>query len=387
MNTCLRSARRELARLWQSPWDLAMVTWVPVLALALVWWMFSTGVPRQLPVAVLDNDHSALSRQLVHLLDAAPGIHVNAHLPNMTEAEAALRSVSVYAVITIPTDFERDVKTGHAGDVTLLHNAQFATHSGIVQRDVRAAVATLSAGMETSARAKRGEAPRAVKVSFMPIQVRAHNLFNPAGDYEPFLGLSLIPAVLHILAMTAGVWAVGREIRDHTLTEWLNAATRFETLQALLGKLAVPGLSLSVIGSVAMVAATLGRGWAPVGSLGAVLAGLCLLVWVSLLMGALLAGITRSLQTALSGVGFLSSPAFAFSGVGFPLAAMSSGARMWALTMPYTHYIRLQTEQLLVGTPLRQSAATLAGLGLATVLLWVLAGLAIPGAQPLAQEH
>jgi ABC-2 type transport system permease protein len=377
MNPCLHSVRRELARLRHSPWELAMVTWVPMLALALVWWMFSTGVPRQLPVAVVDQDHSALSRQLVRLLDAAPGIRVSAHLPNTTEADAALRAVSVYAVVTIPADFERDVKTGHVGDVTLLHNAQFATHSGIVQRDVRAAVATLSAGVEASARAKRGEAPQAVKVSVMPIQVRAHNLFNPAGDYEPFLGLSLIPAVLHILAMTAGVWAVGRELRERTLAEWLNAASLGHTLQALLGKLAVPGVSLGVIGSVAMVAATLGRGWVPVGSLWVVLGGLWLLVAVSLLTGALLVGLTRSLATALSGAGFLSSPAFAFSGVGFPLAAMSGGARAWALAMPYTHYIRLQTEQLLMGTPVTHSASTVAGLAVAAGLLWGVAGWAV----------
>lgn len=377
MNPCLHSARRELARLRRSPWELAMVTWVPVLALALVWWMFSTGVPRQLPVAVVDQDHSALSRQLVRLLDAAPGIRVTAHLPNAAEADAALRSVAVYAVVAIPADFERDVKTGHVGDVTLLHNAQFATHSGIVQRDVRAAVGTLSAGVEATARAKRGEAPQAVKVSFMPIQVRAHNLFNPAGDYEPFLGLSLIPAVLHILAMTAGVWAVGRELRERTLAEWLNAATRGHVVQALLGKLAVPGICLGAIGSVAMVAATLGRGWAPAGSLWVVLAGLWLLVAVSVLTGALLVGLTRSLATALSGAGFLSSPAFAFSGVGFPLAAMSGGARAWALAMPYTHYIRLQTEQLLMGTPVSHSAATVAGLAVAAGVLWGLAGLAV----------
>lgn len=385
MNTCLHSARRELARLWQSPWDLAMVTWVPVLAATLIWWMFSNGVPRQLPVAVVDQDHSALSRQLVRMLDAAPGIHVSAHLPDLTEAEAALRSVHVYAVVTIPADFERDVKTGHQGDVTLMHNAQFATHSGVVQRDVRAAVATLSAGVEASTRTKRGEATRAAKVSAMPIQVRVTSLFNPAGDYEPFLGMSLIPAVLHILAMTAGVWLVGREIRDHTLAEWLSAASLGDSLQALLGKLALPGLSLTAIGGVALVATTAGRGWTPAGSLGVVLLGLFLLMVVSLLMGALLAGVTRSLPTALSGAGFLSSPAFAFSGVGFPLSAMSGGAQLWALAMPYTHYIRLQTEQLQVGTPVIHSAATLVGLCVAAVVLWVLAGLALHRARGAAQ--
>ncbi len=42
----VRSALRECARLRADPWDLALATWVPLLALALLAWMFSAGVPR-----------------------------------------------------------------------------------------------------------------------------------------------------------------------------------------------------------------------------------------------------------------------------------------------------------------------------------------------------
>ena len=45
-------------------------------------------------------------------------------------------------------------------------------------------------------------------------------------------------------------------------------------------------------------------------------------------LGALLAALTRSLRMALSGVGFCSAPAFAFSGVAFPLLAMPASARL-----------------------------------------------------------
>ena len=58
----VRSALRECARLRADPWDLALATWVPLLALALLAWMFSAGVPRELPVAVVDHDNSAASR-------------------------------------------------------------------------------------------------------------------------------------------------------------------------------------------------------------------------------------------------------------------------------------------------------------------------------------
>jgi ABC-2 type transport system permease protein len=94
---------------------------------------------------------------------------------------------------------------------------------------------------------------------------------------------------------------------------------------------------------------------------------------VSLAAGALLAALTLSLRTALSGAGLLSAPAFAFSGVGFPLLAMPSSARGWAVSMPYTHYARLQIEQLQMGAPMVQSLPILCSLALATLALLLLA--------------
>jgi ABC-2 type transport system permease protein len=377
MSHLAASARREIRRLRQRPWDLAMITWVPALAVALVWWIFSTGLPRHLPIGVIDDDHSALSRQLVRMLDAVPGLQVERRFSGTREAESGLRSVEVYAVLAIPPDFERDIKRGQVGNLTLLHNAQFATHSGLIQRDVRATVATLSAGVEMTARNKRGESAQAVRVSAMPIQTRLVGLFNLSGDYQPFLGMALIPAVLHILAMTAGAWGVGCELRDRTLGEWLGSGSRGQTAAALAGKLLVPWVSLGATGAVALVAVTVGGGWYPAGSLAWVMVALSLLIAVSLAAGALLAGLTRSLQTALSGTGFFSAPAFAFSGVGFPLAAMSPFARRWAEAMPYTHYIQLQVGQLLMGVPVRLSVPTVVGLAAASVALWVVASLAL----------
>ena len=37
-----------------------MITWVPLLAVALLWWIFSAGVPHGLPIGVQDEDHSTL---------------------------------------------------------------------------------------------------------------------------------------------------------------------------------------------------------------------------------------------------------------------------------------------------------------------------------------
>lgn len=364
------SLRREAALLRQRPWDLAMISWVPALACLLLWWIFSAGLPTRLPIGLVDDDHSVLSRQLTRFLDATPGLAVAARYANAAEAERGLRGAEVYAVVHIPADFTRAVKQGQAAQVTLLHNAQLGTHSGLIQRDVRTVVATVSAGIEMAARNKRGEAAQTVRVSMEPVRTGTVTLFNASLDYEQFLAAALLPALLHIVAMTAGAWSVGRELRDRTVAQWLGAQPTWgRVLGALVGKLLWPGCSLGLLGTLVLVGITWGRGWHPAGSV----LWTCLALWVflalSLAMGAGVAAATRSLRTALSATGFITAPAFAFSGVGFPLLAMPWGAQLWARALPLTHYLRVQTEQLQMGAPLAVSLATPAWMLLAAALL------------------
>lgn len=353
------SARRERTLLRQRPWDLALLTWVPLLAAALLWWIFSAGQPRALPIGLVDADHTALSRQLGRFLNAAPGLHVDQQFSNLAEAEQALRSAQVYGVVTIPPDFARSVKQGRAAQITLLHNAQLGTHSGLIQRDVRTVVGTLSAGIEMAGRNKRGEPAQTVLVAMEPVRTDLITLFNASLDYEQFLAVALVPALLHILAMTAGAWSVGRELRDATLGQWLGSAPRTgQALAALGGKLLWAWLSLGSVGTLALLWMTWGRDWHPPGSVAWTLVALWVFLALSICMGAAVAAITRSLRTALSATGFITAPAFAFSGVGFPLVAMPWGAQLWAQALPFTHYIRVQMEQLQMGAPVEYSLRT-----------------------------
>jgi ABC-2 type transport system permease protein len=350
------SARREAAWLKRSRWDLAMISWVPLLAVALLWWTFSAGLPNRLPVGVLDQDHSAQSRQLIRFLQATPGLQVLQSYDNSTEVAQAMRRAEVYAVVSIPPDFARSLKQGRAAQVTLLHNAQLGAHSSLIQRDVRNAVGTLSAGVELAARRKRGEPALATLVSMEPIKTSLVTLFNPSLNYEQFLAAALIPALLHILAMTAGAWSVGRELRDRTVADWLRPHADWgRTAAALLGKLLWSLLGLGLVGTLAMLWLAL---WA--------------FLALSLAMGALASSASRSLRTALSTTGFITAPAFAFGGVGFPLQSMPVLARGWAELLPYTHYIRLQMEQLQMAAPLSYSAKTLLALALFAIGLGLL---------------
>ncbi|PAT36543.1 ABC transporter permease [Vandammella animalimorsus] len=401
------SLRRELRLLRRRPWDSAMLTWVPALAVALLCATFSAGLPRGLPIAVWNEDAGALARQLQRMLQASPGLRLAEPVHSAVQAQQALQAMQVYAVLHIPRHTQQHIQQGQGAALTLLHNAQLGTHSGLIERDVRQVVGTLSAGLEMQASAKRGTPAQALPIWREPLTLELRPLFNPSGNYEAFLALALIPALLHVLAMTAGAWTVGRELRDRSLGDWLlpappavpsaPAAPAAPTVAvaagpglprwwaiacALAGKLAPAWLSLSLVGMAGMLYLTQWRGWQAAGSLALVLLALASLVAASLVIGGLLAAATRSLRTALSLSGLLAAPAFAFSGVGFPLLAMSAGAHAWATAMPYTHYIRLQIEQLQMGADIAQSLPVVSGLWLACLLGLILGALALRWALP-----
>lgn len=383
----IASLQREWQRLRACRWDWAMVSWVPLLSMALMCWIFSAGQPYKLPIAVWNEDHSSMSRQLVRMLQATPGLEVVHRVLNPAEAADALQRMQVYGVVHIPPGMERDVKRGGAATVTLMHNAQLATASSLLQRDLQQVVGTLSAGAEMQARAKRGDPHQALQVRMEPITTKLVALFNVSTNYEQFLAATLVPALVHILAMTAGVWCVGRELRDRSLGAWLQASSSgLDTLAALLGKLAIPAALLWGSGMLCLLYLAQLRGWHVAGSMGWIAVGLAALVGVSLAAGAVLAAVTLSLRTALSGAGLLSAPAFAFSGVGFPLLSMSASARGWALAMPYTHYARLQMEQWQMGAPVAQTVPVVGGLLLATLVLLALATWGLQRARTLPER-
>lgn len=368
-----RVLARELARYRARPWEAVVVALLPLAFGLLVAWIFSARVPRELPVAVLDEDHSTLSRQLVRWVDATPGARVAETPTEPGAAFSSLRARRVFALLVVPEGFAREVQAGRTGVVQLMVDAQFSTHAGAVSSAVRAAAGTLSAGIEMAAREKRGAAPVVAQAQFEPVRVQLATLFNENLDYEFFMGGSLLPALLQLAAMLGAVTVVGRELKEGTVPAWLAAAGGRWPV-ALAAKLLLPTAAMAVLALADVAAFAGGFGFPVRGSGLAIALGLAGLVLASEAMGLLLLAATRSLRMALSLVGFYAGAAFAFSGQGFPLQAMPPLARAYAEAIPLTHYLQLHAHHWLEGAPFAY-----AGPGLAALAAFVVAGFGLGG--------
>ncbi|MBQ3961857.1 MAG: ABC transporter permease, partial [Muribaculaceae bacterium] len=74
----------------------------PVLLVVFFTTMLDEGTPQDLPIGVVDEDNSAMSRTLVRNLDAMQNSHVAYRFASPTEARCAMQEGKVYGFLYIP---------------------------------------------------------------------------------------------------------------------------------------------------------------------------------------------------------------------------------------------------------------------------------------------
>ena len=71
------------------------------------------------PIAVVDNNHSALSRQLIRMLDATSEVHVAYQCMNMEEAKELQKKGKVHGIVNIPQEFSRNIYSGKQATINV----------------------------------------------------------------------------------------------------------------------------------------------------------------------------------------------------------------------------------------------------------------------------
>jgi len=362
------TARRELSRMAAQPIYPLLLVVLPLLAFAVLWAIFSSAVPRDLPVAVLDRDHSALSRQLLRLIDASPTMKVALSVASQAEGERLVRQGKVYALVTIPDEFERAIRRGESAPVVCHYNAQLLLLASLIRRDLRGVVGTFSAGIELRRR-QGGGTPLVVAMAQMaPVRMDRHTLFNPELSYLVYLLPALLPTVLQVFILVLAVQALGCELKEGSAAQWL-ATAGGSVRKAVIGKLLPATVHFCLMGLAMLVILFQSLAVPLRGSLTAIIVGTLLFVLAVKAVGIALVAWLANLRFATSAAAFLAGPALAFSGITFPVAAMPLPAQAWGALIPLTHFLRVLVDQAMRGAPVAVSAVPLAALATFVLVL------------------
>ena len=343
------SARREVERISTNGEYRAVLIWLPLGVILFFALFFSQEVVGSLPVAVVDEDNSYLSRRLVAMLYATHETALVEEVADMAEARARLLAGDIVGVVEIPQGFAKKVLSGVSAEVAYYDSGTNISTSSLSSKGVQTAVTSFGVGVALQRAEIIGAMPDEAIAQTMPIGFTTYGLFNPWLNYAYYVAPCFWVMILIIASMLSTICAVGSELRYGTSVEWLRAA-KGSLLAGLMGKLAPTTL---ILWGLATVVGTLifGVFGAPMrGSWAVLVAGTFVLIVAYQAVALFVVALTSSLRLSLSLGGGYSVLAFTFSGVTFPTMAMISWVQPFTMLFPYTYYMELYIDQAMRGS-------------------------------------
>jgi ABC-2 type transport system permease protein len=234
----LAIARKETTQLRRDVRSLLMAFLVPGAMIVFFGYVINFDI-KDVKIAVLDQDHSARSRELVQAFEAAGRFRVTDHLTRDEEVEPLLDRGAVRMAIVIPSGFERTITAGRTAIVQGILDGADANTASIAQNYAGAIVAAYSARLESVAM------PQLALVTAQP-----RVWYNEALESAPMIVPGLVATIMMIISAMLTALTVAREWERGTMEQL--AATPVHPAEVILGKL-LPYLGIGMIDVAAVV--------------------------------------------------------------------------------------------------------------------------------------
>ena len=195
--------RQELLQVIKDEGVLMFLVVVPLGYPLLYSWIYNNETLHETPVVVVDQSHSALSRQFINDCDATPDVQVKYHAEDLDEARSLISRQLVRGIYLIPSDFATRINRGEQATVSVYCDMSLMLAYKAVYQTAMVEAGRLGAGLTIK---KSGAfTKREATISAQPLAVDDVAMYNPAGGY----GSCVLPAVLMILLQQAIALGIG----------------------------------------------------------------------------------------------------------------------------------------------------------------------------------
>jgi ABC-2 type transport system permease protein len=150
---------------------------------------------RKLPIAVVDNDFSDLSRRIVETLDASGALTVAARAPTLADARTVIDRGEAFAAVEIPAGAERDMLKGVTVHVPIYADATYLFIFKSTASGVATAIGTLTSELVSRGARSDGSLIKSKLASSSPADVLLQPIFNPVGGYASYV----VPAAFMLI--------------------------------------------------------------------------------------------------------------------------------------------------------------------------------------------
>ena len=163
----------------------------------------------KVPVAVVDLDNTAMSRELTRMATAAQQIEVKAVYADRRQAEESMSRDEIYGFMIIPEDMEKNIRNHEQVSVNIFTHGAYVMLHGAIGTAFSTCALTLGATNKVKQIALGKQVPSAKAIAMRdPIPISIQTLYNSSGSYSNYV----VPSVLVVIlqqSLIIGICVLG----------------------------------------------------------------------------------------------------------------------------------------------------------------------------------
>ncbi|QKP78430.1 ABC transporter permease [Methyloligella sp. GL2] len=329
---------KELLVLLKDPRNRISV-FLPPLIQTLMFGYAATYDLNNVPYAVLDQDRSQASRELISRLDGSGVFNRVATLDRASDIKTTIDDRDAILVVQIGQEFERDLQAGRTAELQVIADGRNSNTAGVALSYVSAVAQSFGA-----------EWQQAHNQTGPPITMTTRAWYNPSLETR----WNMIPALvgtltlLQTLLLTA--MSVAREREQGTFDQLL--VTPFRPYEIMIGK-AVPSMMVGTIqATLILLVAQLWFRIPFAGSFVTLYIGLVFFLMASVGIGLMVSSFVNTMQQAMLFSFVLLMPFTLLSGLTTPIANMPQVLQYLTLLNPLRYAIEIAHRVYLEGAGL-----------------------------------
>lgn len=347
---------REWKRMLGRPIYLFSSVFVMVFCYVFFLTVFSDGLPRSMPIGVVDMDHSYVSRTFIRNISAIPQTEVTEHYANYNEARDAMQRGKIYAFFVLDKDFEKELMSSQQPNFTFYVNDAYLVAGSLSYKDLTYISKLGSAYVQKQLLELRGVTvdESQIMATVQPISNDSHLIANQYSNYGVYLLNMLLPGIMQMLVLLMTVFTIGNELKQRTTPDLLKTANN-SMFAALLGKLIPYTILFSLLGIGGNLILYNYMHFPMNGSIVCFSFATVLYVIAYQAIGVFFIGLIPALREAINMAAVYGILGLSFTGFTFPIEAMPRGVQVFQHFFPIRHYFKIYVSEALNGAPIRYS--------------------------------
>jgi ABC-2 type transport system permease protein len=324
--------RKEFIQIIRDPRTLALTFVMPLVQLFLLGFAATNDV-RNIPLAVLDRDRSASSRQLLAAYRSADYFHLDYDVNSEADLRRLIDNGQARAGLIIPPGYGNALSAGKTAEVAFVLDGSDPAIAGTALSAAQLIGQAKSTALVVERASSRGQAGL-IRSS---IEVRTQVWYNPDLVSAFYMIPALIGLIMQFMTTMLTATAIVRERERGTIEQLI--VTPLLSIELMIGKLA-PYVIIGMVDTIEILGLGVLIFGVPIsGSLPLLLLLSGLFLASTLGIGLFVSTISHTQQEAMMSSMFFILPSLFLSGFFFPLAAMPKILQLASYAIPLRYFL------------------------------------------------